>query len=226
MRRLVTDRELWAYTGGLLDPGEEERIAAELKLSPKLRERLAMIQAERQAVAAVEAEAEADTDEISTDEPSFRPWHVPSAGRGVASFGMRATVQAAVFGGNAPPEEGVAIVTRPLGRFGVAIDPGDRDGWVVVLRERSDGWNVVFPPAKDLSLRATDLPLKEGRRVIDLASGARPGVDRWCLVIYDGEIDWNQPEATRWTDVKDRLDRRDVPAVSLRVRVVEEGEEG
>lgn len=211
MKRQVTERELVAYLGGLLDPGEEGRIRAELQLSGSLRQQLAIAIAARQLAANVEA---------ANDPPREARWHIPSPGAGLTAFGVRAQVQAAVFGGTAGPAAGVAAVVRPLGRFAVTLDPTAGDGWVIVLRERSDGWGVVFPPEKELSLRASELPERGGDRVVDLAVGARSGDERWCVAIFDGTIDWTLGENERWEELKARLAKRQVPVASLRLRVL------
>lgn len=211
MKRQVTEGELVAYVGGMLDPGEAERVRAELSCSGSLRQQLAIVIATRQLAASVEA---------ANDPPREARWHIPSPGAGITAFGVRAQVQAAVFGGSAGPADGVAAVVRPLGRFAVTLDPSAGDGWVIVLRERSDGWGVVFPPEKELALRASELPLRGRDRVVDLAVGVRPGDERWCVVVFDGEIDWTLGENERWEALKARLAKRQVPVASLRLRVL------
>ena len=143
---------------------------------------------------------------LALEEPSSAPndpWRLPRHGWGL---------QARLLEANVFSER-----LRPGDRFRVAMRvPDDADRSVVVLR-RTDAWHVVFP-TDGATLRAGDLPLEGGDRVLDLSTGPDPGLQIWGVALPTP--DFVEPG---WARLRAAIASGEVPVTQVRIDVVAPG---
>ena len=185
----TSDTDLLAYLAGGLNPRRVLEVEEEMVAWPVLKERLATLQVEFQAVAPQSG------------------WRIPPPAARFSQVFFPVKVTAAdVFG-----DESI----RPDDRFQARIcgeQPGER--FVVVLYRARSGWTVVFPEVAVDATRLDEFPQDDDCYVVDLVARGDIGRQRWAIALPE-----SLPADLDWTALQGDVMEGRVPVVSLDIEV-------
>jgi hypothetical protein len=193
----ISDADLFAYLAGVLDPGRAREIEEKLSCSATLAARL-------------------NTASMALRDPELPgpSWRIPPPGLAGGRAPMRLQPEVASVMADGPrPGDRVKLWIRPT------KEPESRI--VVVLMQKPEtGWTVVFPSGPGEEIDLASLPSREdGARRLDVVLQDFPGTQRWAVALpaKGTTIDWEQPDETRWSDVKRALECGEIPVSSVEI---------
>lgn len=197
------DAELIGWLTGALEPGEERRLADELRGSRALRARLDLLRA-------MSTEGDLELERRIFVAPAWVRGPAPPL-RGRLSLLRAGSSEAHGYAGG---DSSLLVQLR-------ITPPDDTPRMVIILTRDLGGWQVIFPASPEMETRLDELELDGPERVLEhhppsggrlryLVALPRPG---------EAAANWEAPEDARWDALRRALARGEVLTLSLELEV-------